>query len=152
MSITSTPRDDVVELMVRYGVAIDRKDWAGFRACFTPDVEAVYEGFGTYHGHDELEGFVRPAVTSLDATQHLFSNFLVQLDGDSAQFQCYVQATHVKLATPGGNRFTVGGPYDNHAVLTPEGWKMDRFRFWATWTDGNDAVLHHVDMDENVPR
>jgi hypothetical protein len=143
----SNPRDDVVELMVRYGAAIDRKDWGLFERCFTPDVVAVYEGFGNYHGYSEIEGFVRPAVEPLDATQHLLSNFLVQLEGAAATFQCYVQATHIRRSAAGGPRFTVGGPYDNHAVLTGDGWKMDRFRFWATWTDGNPEVLHHVAMD-----
>lgn len=143
----TSDRDHVVELMIRYGVALDRRDWSMFRACFTPDIVAVYEGFGTYEGHDALEGFVRPSVEPLDATQHLFANFLVQLDGDGASFQCYVQAQHVKQDLPGGHLFTIGGPYDNHAVRTPDGWKMDRFKFWVTWTGGNPDVLHHVEME-----
>jgi hypothetical protein len=150
--MTAGDRDDVVELMVRYGLGIDRKDWALFEGCFTPDVHAVYEGFGDFRGYDALEGFVRPSVEALDATQHTLTNFLVQLDGDVATFQCSVIATHVRRGTAGGDVFTVGGPYDNRAVRTPDGWRIDRFHFHATWTSGNEAVLHHVAMDEAVPR
>jgi hypothetical protein len=143
-------RDDVVELMVRYGAGIDRKDWALFRRCFTTDVHAVYEGFGEFHGYEALEAFVRPSVEPLDATQHLLTNFLVQLDGDKATFQCYVQAQHIRNAAAGGHFFTIGGPYDNRALRTAEGWRMDRFHFKVAWTSGNPAVLHHVEMDELV--
>lgn len=145
-------RDDVVELMVRYGAGIDRKDWELFRRCFTPGIHAVYEGFGEFHGYEALEEFVRPSVEPLDATQHTLTNFLVQLSGDTAEFQCYVIANHVRKDAAEGHLFTVGGPYDNRAVRTDDGWRIDRFRFWASWTSGNPAVLHHVEMDEQVPR
>ena len=141
-------RDDVVELMVRYGAGIDRKDWELFRSCFTPGIHADYVGFGVFEGYEALEGFVRPSVEPLDATQHTLTNFLVQLDGDTATFQCSVIAVHAR----DGGVFTIGGPYDNRAVRTPDGWQMDRFRFWATWTTGDESVMHHVQMDDRVPR
>jgi hypothetical protein len=145
-------RDQVIEMMVSYGAAIDRRDWTLFRRCFTHDVLAVYEGFGEFTGYDAVEEFVRPSVEPLDATQHMLTNFLVKLDGDAATFQCYVQAQHIRQDASGGHLFTVGGPYDNGAIRTPDGWRMDRFRFTATWTAGNPDVLHHVEMDERVPR
>ncbi len=144
-------RDDVVETMIRYGVTIDRKDWDGLAGCFTDDCVADYQGWGEFRGGHEVSDFCRTGVESLDATQHLFGNFLVQLDGDAASFQCYVQAQHYLADAAGGPVFTVGGYYDNAARRTSDGWRISRFMFRATWTTGNPGVLAHQDMDERVP-
>ena len=144
-------RDDVIETMILYGVTIDRKDWAGLAACFTDDCVAEYQGWGKFRGGREVANFCRHGVVDLDATQHLFGNFLVQLSGDEASCQFYVQAQHYLASAPGGPVFTVGGYYDNAARRTSAGWRISRFMFLATWTTGNPEVLAHQDMDERVP-
>jgi 3-phenylpropionate/cinnamic acid dioxygenase small subunit len=149
--VVMSDRDDVVEIMTRYGVMIDRRDWDGLAACFTDDCVADYQGWGEFHGGREVSDFCRTSVDPLDATQHLFGNFLVELDGDGASVQYYVQAQHFRASAPGGATFTVGGHYDNTARRTREGWRISSFVFRATWTAGNPDVLGHQQMDERVP-
>jgi hypothetical protein len=146
----ASERDELVELMVSYAAAIDRKDWGLFERCFTADVVALYEGFGEYNGYGPLERYTRSAVEPLDATQHLLTNFQVDLGDGTASFRCYVYAQHVRRAATGGELFTVGGQYENHAVLTEDGWRMDRFHFWPIWTSGNLEVVRHIEMDDRV--
>ncbi len=144
-------RDDIIETMIRYGVAIDRKDWNGIAACFTDDCVADYQGWGEFRGGREISEFCRHGVTELDATQHLFANFLVEQAGDDASFQCYVQAQHYLASASAGTTFTIGGYYDNAARRTAAGWRISGFMFRAMWTTGNPGVLGHQDMDDRVP-
>ena len=47
-------RQDVADVLVRYATGIDRRDWALFRTCFTPDCEADYGDIGVWHGADAI--------------------------------------------------------------------------------------------------
>ena len=44
---TRHARDDVAEVLIRYGTGIDRRDWTLFRSCFAEDCDAdgIYEFF-----------------------------------------------------------------------------------------------------------
>jgi hypothetical protein len=146
-------RDGVVECMVRYGRACDSRDYTVLETCFTEDAVIRYSAsFGEeIPSRAALGEYLAHALTPLDATQHLFGNFEVDADGDTARFRCYVQAQHVRLDAPGGHLFTVGGRYVNDAVRGDDGlWRMTLLTFEPTWTSGNEDVLAHV-MPEDAP-
>jgi hypothetical protein len=146
-------RDGVTECMIRYGRACDMRDYALLATCFTDDAVIRYtRSFADeIQGREALGTYLAHALTTLDATQHLFGNFEVSVDGDAAHFTCYVQAQHVKLAAPGGHLFTVGGRYANDAVRGDDGlWRMTLLDFEPTWTGGNPEVLGHV-MPDDAP-
>jgi hypothetical protein len=143
----------VTESMVRYGRAIDTKDYALLDTCFTEDAVIRYSrSFADdIRGPAALVDYLDHAVGPLTATQHLFGSFEVDLDGDEAFFRCYVQAQHMLLGTPGGHLFTVGGRYANTAVRSDDGlWRMTLLDFEPTWTGGNPEVLGHV-MPDDAP-
>jgi hypothetical protein len=144
-------RDGVVECMARYGRACDTRDYALLETCFTENAVIRYtRSFSEeIHGRAELETYLVHALTALDATQHLFGNFEVEVDGGAGRFRCYVQAQHVRLDAPGGHLFTVGGRYENDCVRGPDGlWRMTQLDFEPTWTGGNPDVLAHVIPDD----
>jgi hypothetical protein len=142
--VAKTDYEQVQELMVRYGRAIDTRDLLALRRCFTADMVARYASFAKeLHGHGELEAYIHSAVTRLDATHHMFMNFIVDLEGDAGRFSCSVQAQHVLANAPGGGLYTVGGDYLNDVVRTPEGWKMTRLDFRPLWTSGNPDLVAH---------
>jgi hypothetical protein len=146
-------RDGVVETMVRYGRACDSRDYTVLDTCFTEDAVIRYtRSFADeIAGRAKLAEYLAHALTPLDATQHLFGNFEVELGGETARFRCYVQAQHVKLETPGGHLFTVGGRYENECVRGSDGlWRMTLLDFEPTWTGGNPQVLGHL-MPDDAP-
>ena len=143
----------VTESMARYGRAIDTRNYALFSTCFTEDAVIRYSrSFADdIHGPGALADYLDHAVGPLTATQHLFGNFEVEIDGPNASFRCYVQAQHVLLGTPGGHLFTVGGRYANTAMRGNDGlWRMTLLDFEPTWTGGNHDVLGHV-MPHDAP-
>jgi 3-phenylpropionate/cinnamic acid dioxygenase small subunit len=137
-------RDDhqmIADLCVRYAFALDNRDWAALRECFTPNVTSVYHGVGALEGYDAIETLCRGALEQLDASQHLLGNHLVEVDGDAARATCYFQAEHVRSGTPGGDNFTVAGRYDDRLVRVGEGWKIAHRQQTVQWMNGNSAVL-----------
>jgi hypothetical protein len=139
-------RDEIVEAMAWYGRAIDRRDWGLLEKAFLPDAVIRYAGFGgELAGIPALVEYLEGAIPGLDATQHLFGSFIVDTEGDSGHFSCYVQAQHVRLAAgEHATTFTVGGYYENDVRRGPDGWRMTLLDFVPTWTSGNPAVIEHI--------
>jgi hypothetical protein len=132
---------DVVATQVRYATALDARDWALLRTCFTPDAVAEYEGKAPCQGYEAIEAVCRRALTPLSRSQHLVGNHVVVLDADEATAQCYLQAQHVRPDAVGGANFIIAGCYRDHLRRTPEGWRLSRRRLETWWTEGNPAVV-----------
>jgi 3-phenylpropionate/cinnamic acid dioxygenase small subunit len=134
-------RQAVIDVCVRYATALDRRDWALLRTCFTSEAEGDYGNGRLVRGYDAIEQLCRAALEPLVVTQHLLGNFTVEVIGDEASSSCYLQAQHVRPGTPGGDNYVVAGTYIDRLVRTPDGWQIARRRLEVTWTAGNPAVL-----------
>jgi hypothetical protein len=138
----STDRDAIIDLMTLYAWQTDSKSYETFERVFAPDVECSYEGFSEpIVGLDAIREFAHRALDGLDATQHLFSNFAIEIDGDSAQFRMSAQASHFKNDAPGGPLYVVAATYYITVARTPAGWRITRLRCTPVFTSGNPAVL-----------
>lgn len=138
--MAKSDRQEIEELMVRYGRAIDAKDYPALMRCFTPDAVVCFASFAkALHGHDELETYIRSAVTPLDGTHHMFMNFIVDAEANTGRFTCSVQAQHFK----GPKIYTVGGNYVNDVVKGEDGWRMSRLDFKPLWTTGQADLVPH---------
>jgi hypothetical protein len=136
-------RQAVVDVCVNYALALDSRDWARLRECFTAEAVADYGG-AINAGYDAIEATCRAALEPLDASQHLLGNHLVTLDAanrDAATSVCYFQAQHVKAGLAGGPHFVVAGRYDDGLVRTDRGWRIQHRTLTIMWTSGNPAVL-----------
>jgi 3-phenylpropionate/cinnamic acid dioxygenase small subunit len=131
----------ITETCYRYGIALDSRDWATLRTCFTEDATAIYRGLEPANSYREIEDRCRAVLEPLTGSQHLISNVMVRLDGDQAECTSYLQAQHVKAGTPGGDNYIIAGRYDDRLVRTPAGWRMTERRLEIIWTDGNPAVV-----------
>lgn len=132
---------EIVRVCLRYATALDTRDWALLRTCFTPDAVADYDGIGQCHGYEAIEEVCRGALTPLDHSQHLLGNLEADVDGDEAAARCYLQAQHVRAGTPGGPNFVIAGVYTDRFVRTPDGWRISRRHLATWWTEGNPAVV-----------
>lgn len=150
----STQRDEIVELFTRYGWACDTKDWTLLESCFYPDATIDYSGFGhAIEGYQPLEDYLRQALDALDATQHLFTNFAVEIAGDECTFRCGMRAQHVRRSATDGPLFEVAGTYHVAARRSEDGWRMTELRYTPIWMSGNPNVLAHImeDTDATLP-
>ena len=133
-------KQEITELCVRYTTALDTKDWALLRSCFTDAPVFVHPG-GRLSGFDKILARTSAALNPLDATQHLLGNITVEVAGATARSVCYFQAQHVRAGTPGGELYIIAGRYADSLERTPAGWRIAERVQTYMWRDGNRAVV-----------
>lgn len=133
---------DVINVSVRYAVALDTRDWELLRTVFTLDAIGDYgSAQGSCDGYEAIEKLCRAVLEPLTASQHLLGNHQVTLTDSGANAVCYLQATHLDAEITGGTTFTLGGRYDDRLVMTDRGWRITHRRLTTIWTAGNPAVI-----------
>ena len=134
-------RVELNELMNRYAASIDLRDWARLRTVFTDQIEADFTSMGTkavFRGPaEDWVAAIRSTITGFDATQHVFANHSVELDGDRATDLRYMQARHVL----GDAHYTIGGYYTSEMARAPQGWRIARYRLTVAWSDGDRRLM-----------
>ncbi len=119
-------RIQIHDLLVRYTVAIDTKDWKLLDGCFLPDAHVDYTATGGIKGpYREVRAWLEKALSAFPMTVHFISNSTVTLEGDQARARTYV-LNPMGFPKPDGNLhiFTVGGYYVDQLVRTPDGWRI----------------------------
>lgn len=125
-------RHDIIDVLVRYATGIDSKRWALFRTCFTDDVHADYGvDVVVCDGADALTTWMEATHRDMPATNHMMTNFVVEVDGDHATATTYV---HVVLVLDAARSRSVDavGTYHDRLVRTAEGWRISDRRFVLT--------------------
>ena len=140
--MTKTDYQQIQELMSRYAYTLDARDYAGIADCFTTDAEADYPGFTTpLKGHDEIIGHMKRALGPLDVTQHMYTNFIIDIDGDAGELSCDIIAQHLRKAGGRQETYLAGGKYKVWVSRTGAGWKMARVAARSVWGIGDRALL-----------
>lgn len=138
---TLIDRQEIVDLLVKYTMAVDTKNWALLEQCFTPDAVADYgEDFGYYEGYPAIETVLK-SFHLLDVSQHMLGNYVVEINGNSAKTICYVHAQHYIAGAEGGDTFTVGGTCRDEMIRTDDGWRITKRTFTMTWAEGNTGMF-----------
>ena len=141
------PADElaVCRTLYRFATAIDTRDWAGYRAVFTDEIDLDYSSYrpgsaGRFRADDWV---ARGAALfeGLDATQHCLNNPLVDIDGDTAAITIYVQAEHFLTNRDGDNWYTLGGYYRDRLIRVDGAWLITAKQLVVTWNRGNRHVL-----------
>jgi len=135
----------VAETVYRYALGVDTRDWAMYRAQFA---DRVHVDFSSYSGRppadiaaDDWVAGVQPLFTGLHATQHMMTNPLVDVDGDTARIRMYVQATHVLDPADPASVFTVGGYYDDDLVRSGDRWIFTGVKLTVLWRTGDQSIM-----------
>jgi len=129
-------RDAHIDLMNRYALAMDSRDWTGFASLFTPDAAfSAQQGpalgnaaIMALDGRDALVGALSAIIESLSATHHMLSNYIVDAaeDGRSAKAACHFRAYHAG-AGPRAHLFEESlGRFEIETVRGATGWQIRR--------------------------
>ena len=136
----------VAECVYRYATGVDTRDWAMYRSLFADEVEIDFSSYDpglapmTIAADDWVAG-LKPLFEGLAATQHMMSNPLVDLEGDSAQITMYVRAHHVFDAEDPESYYTIGGYYRDRLVRERGNWKLVRVNLNVTWRLGHPEIM-----------
>ena len=136
-------RADLIELISRYADIADLKEFTElpvlvFTDPLTLDFESVA---GIPPTTTPLAGYIeilRASFAPYTATDHAITGHVVDIDGDSATIHAHVRAEHWlpdELAGGGPNRWLVVGFYDNEAVRTADGWRLNRVKLTSTYQE-----------------
>lgn len=141
-------RQSIVEIGLRYARAIDQCDSVAFCSCFTSDalwVSSVHEA----RGHTEIGIVLERALSNLDATQHVTTNFEVVVDVSRATMRSCFVATHVRSPFP---HYVMGGFYTDDLVLTESGWRISERRLTIQWTTGDASIVGSLEGQSSTGR
>jgi hypothetical protein len=145
-------RLDVVDVCTRMCWHTDKREWDRLRTdVFTGKVLVDYTslngGAPTELTAEELIAAWRGLLADLTATQHLLTNHLVRIEGDTALATADFQATHLLPNALGGPLWTLGGHYRFTLRRTTAGWRIDGLTMTAVWAEGNRHILERHSLE-----
>ena len=136
-------RADLIELLGRYADIADLKEFTELPGLvFTDPLTLDFGSVAdippmTMPLGDYLET-LRTAFAPYTATHHAITGHVIEIDGDSATIHAHVRAEHWipdELAGDGPRHWLVVGFYDNEAVRTADGWRLNRVKLTATYQE-----------------
>lgn len=117
----------IQEIAVRYADAADQRRWEVWEQIFTDPIELFLSPRSqetrklSRAKWIELE---KSIVESYAAAQHSLSNFLIEINADTAVCQVYVQARHFIKDTEAHTGF---GYYTFHLIRAGAQWKINKY-------------------------
>ncbi|WAZ19455.1 nuclear transport factor 2 family protein [Streptomyces cinnabarinus] len=138
-------RQAVVEVCTRMAWHSDQREWEALKSVFADEVRLDYTsmngGEPALLSPEQIVDAWSQSLGRLDATQHMITNQLVTLAGDTAVCTASFQATH-RLAAPfGAPLWTLGGTYRFALVRVGGDWKISGVVMNAVWADGNKDLV-----------
>jgi len=133
-------REDIIELINLYGLAMDTQRWDLFDRIFTEDCDADYGATSHWTNLAQFKSDFGSFHELFDATQHVMTNHLVQVEGDRASSHTYGMWRLIRHGAGDPPVWDGTGYYDDQWVRTGDGWRIAgrvcRVVFWT----GNPQV------------
>jgi len=140
-------RDELVELMSRYAVIADTRDWVELpRAVLCDEFTCDFSSLGIPAAtltRDEWCQGSKQLFAAWTATHHAITNHRIAIDGDRATIKAHVRAEHwapPEVAGDGPSCWLVVGFYDDVAVRTPDGWRLTTLKLTVTHQENEQLV------------
>jgi hypothetical protein len=127
-------RQAVIDACYAYAAGVDNsareqteESFAAYADTMTPDCIVDYGPLGRFESRDEWIEFAHGVAAGAGLCQHLYANFVVEIDGDVARARFNAQALHFWSDQPvGAQLLTAAAEFDNALRRTPDGWKLTR--------------------------
>lgn len=147
----------IINLINLYGFAIDTQSWDLFDRIFTNDVDADFSAAAHWHDLARFKSDFAVFHDPFDNTQHVMSNHLVNVSGDTAHAFTYGSWRLVRKAAEGAALWDGTGWYDDELVRTAAGWRIKRRTCRVVHWTGNPFVNETIpgikfELNSNVLR
>ena len=128
--LTEMDRFKIIEIMNKYAIGIDTKDYSLFRSIFLDDVKVKVifdpnwreEGEVSFNSKEDWVAYVKESIDQYRATQHMLGNPMISFDGEIAVVRTDLQATHYYIDNP-EVKTVLWGFYETHMVKD-QNWKI----------------------------
>lgn len=138
-------RGNIVDHILDYATGIDQRQWDLYRSIFA---DQIMLDFSSWSGQpeapmpaDDWVAGVRATLEPFDATQHVLTNFSVELDGDRATCTCYMAAHHHLVTGELREMHSIGGYYVHELRRSGNGWLIHRTQLTVTWEMGDRGLF-----------
>lgn len=143
--VAADDRADLIDLLHRFAMAIDTRDWVAYRAVFTDEIDLDYsswnpDSLGRWTADDWVAKAQR-LFPGLTWSRHALTNPIVAIEGDQALVRVNVSADHVIVDDGTPAVFTLHGRYEDTCVRTDNGWRITGKRLIVQWCIGDDSVM-----------
>lgn len=133
-------REDIIEVLNLYGFAMDTRRWDLFDRIFTADCDVDYGPTSSWREREQFKADFGTFHELFDATQHVMTNHLVQVDGGRASSHTYGSWRLIRHAAGAPPVWDGTGYYDDELVRTAEGWRIARRVCRVVFWTGNPRV------------
>lgn len=121
---TESDTQAIMRLLSDYGRLLDLRDGAGWAGLFLPDGEWVGgDHYGVIAGREKLAQFVASEFAGTPPCVHMFGNFAIEVDGDTATVWSRWLLVEQR---DGGLTPALAGSYSDVLARTGGGWRFRR--------------------------
>lgn len=140
-----TDRANITDHVLKYATGIDQHQWDLYRSIFADEVMLDFSSWSgdpaSKMSADAWVAGVRATLEPFDATQHVLTNFVINLAGDSATCTCYMVAHHHLVVDGDRNMHSIGGYYVHGLKRKGDGWLIHNTRLNVTWEMGDRGLF-----------
>jgi uncharacterized protein (TIGR02246 family) len=137
-------REEIGELLIGFGAALDSKDWRAYAETFVEEGEFTILG-QTRRGREEIAAGPARDLEPYGALQHFSTNHRIQVSGDEATASHYLLGVHVPDAADPSQHADIGGRYDCRCTRTAEGWRFTEVELTVLWSAGATFRIEPAD-------
>ena len=134
----------IIEIVNRFGIHADWREWDKLRMLFKDEVVSDYSalyGEKQQIKADDLIEQWKGFLGSMEATQHMITNHVIDLNGDRATCRAHFRAQHILANRNGGDRWMPSGTYLFELEKIGDDWKIERITLKMLWAQGNQNLL-----------
>ena len=128
----------IEDLLTRYAIAVDTRDWELYRTLFTSRALIDYTSSGGIRGGpDEVTEWLSGALAIFSMSQHLVANRDIHIAGDTATSRSYFYNPMGRTKRDGSLELLfVGGYYADTLERSPAGWQIAERIQETAWFSG----------------
>jgi hypothetical protein len=136
-------RQTIIDVIVRFGRALDDKDWTALTECLEPEIDADYSSFrGTPRARLSSQEFVnlrRVGLTGL-VTEHLGNEYRVDIVGSTASCECEFTIRRWPVDSRDARFFHSCGTYRFSLSRQSQGWRISGITQVVIRSEGDPAI------------
>ena len=138
-------RANITDHVLKYATGIDRRQWNLYRSIFANQIMMDFSSWSgapasTISADDWTAG-VKATLEPFDATQHVLTNFVVDIASDSATCTCYMSAHHHLVIDDERHMHSIGGYYVHKLRPANGSWLIHGSTLNVTWEMGDRGLF-----------
>ncbi len=135
-------KQEIKELQFKYAQALDKQEWEKLDSVFDKTFTVDFSKWGVPVSEMTIKDFksFMKKTFSTDGlqTQHTMSNFLIELNGETAQSEIYVLAKHKVTNSSGEFYYDMNGYYSETYKKINGEWKITSIQLNPRWASGDE--------------